>query len=293
MSHFFHLISVVALLFIQIGHSNDIDGKPILVHGAFTPVEVWGDVDHRLTQAGYGRVFPIRLPSVGTVTSGRQPDIDAVRSTLAAELASGKDVVLVGHSYGGTVVGEAVKIFRADAAPSIPVRRSLLYRKYARPPPRGKILGLIMLSSYIPYTTEVTVPGSRPDIRSIAPSWFNFANMPKVTPDGDPALPPRTLFFNDFSDIRIAFWSPKFSFSAFGALNATATYIPYTGDFQCTYVVTDLDNTVPPAWAQSFIDQPGAVWSVEHVHASHYSMISKPDDVARVIKKVAGDPCCV
>lgn len=81
------------------------------------------------------------------------------------------------------------------------------------------------------------------------------------------------------------YWTTKLDFSSFDALNATATYIPYAGDFKVVYVIGSQDICVPPVWAQTFIDQPSAKTAVEHLDADHVSMLSKPREVTDLIVK--------
>lgn len=147
------------------------------------------------------------------------------------------------------------------------------------------------LAGYIPTIQEVEHPGSRPDIHSVSPPLFNYHDdTGKVTADGDPDLPPPKAFYNLLPAKEADFWTTKLDFSSFDALNATATYIPYTGDFTVVYVIGSQDNSVPPQWAQSFIDQPGAKFTVEHLDADHVSMLSKPKEVTDLIIKHSKKP---
>ena len=107
----------------------------ILVPGAFHKASVYDHVKDLLTKSGYSNIDAIDLPSVGPLECiDRTPDILVVRNALLAQLAQGKDVVLVGNSYGATVIGEAVKDLQSlcITAPNAPAR--------------GRILGLIMVS---------------------------------------------------------------------------------------------------------------------------------------------------
>src|SRR5262249_1922341 len=75
----------------------------VLVHGAWHGAWGWGGRRARLGPAGLD-VWAIDNPSVLDPEATMHDDADAVRSLL--ERASG-DVVLVGHSYGGAVIGDA------------------------------------------------------------------------------------------------------------------------------------------------------------------------------------------
>ncbi|KAF2470352.1 uncharacterized protein BDR25DRAFT_225626 [Lindgomyces ingoldianus] len=236
---FLSVLASLAFLFAQFGASNATYDRAsiILVPGAFHQPIIYDKVTRLLNDAGYRSIHAIALPSVGTVNNSRDPDINAVRSVLESELANGKDVLLVGHSYGATIIGEAVKGLQSDSTQS-----STLLKRFSL-------------------------------------FW-----------DGDLAdAPPQLIFYNDLSTQQANFWVNKLLFSDFAALSAHATYIPYTGDFKCVYVMTALDNALPPIWQQTWIDQPGALFQVEYVNASHSSMLSKPKEVAEIIRKAAGE----
>ncbi|KAF2174877.1 alpha/beta-hydrolase, partial [Zopfia rhizophila CBS 207.26] len=262
----------------------------VLVPGAFHPSTIYDKVSENLRQTGYQRINAISLPSVGNVLASRQPDIDAVRNVVGKELGLGNDVVLVGHSYGGTVIGEAVNGVKQNSNK----RSSSPPASQARPRDSdrvGRVLGLVYLAGYIPLISEVEHPETKPDIRNVAPLWFRFDDKAeKVYWDSDMKnFPPEQTFYNDLPAEQARFWASKLQFSSYAALNASATYIPYTGSFDCTYVLGLRDQTLPPQWAQAFIDQPGAEFRVEELDASHSAMLSKPKEVANIIRKAAGE----
>ena len=67
----------------------------VLVHGAFAESSSWSGVIERLRDAGYPAI------ALANPLRGVTYDSDYLRATLAD--ISG-DIVLVGHSYGGTVI---------------------------------------------------------------------------------------------------------------------------------------------------------------------------------------------
>ena len=123
----------------------------------------------------------------------------------------------------------------------------------------------------------------------MSPSFFRFADGGKVYADGNATIPPSVSFYNDLSPKEAEFWTKKLTFSSFEALNATATYIPYRGDFKCVYVIGKRDNSVPPEFAQTYINQPGAQFTVEWLDAGHAPMLGQPGNVAKIIRKAAGE----
>ena len=53
-------------------------------------------------------------------------------------------------------------------------------------------------------------------------------------------------------------------------------------------MVSEHDNSVSPAFAQSYIDQEGARFEVEVVDGDHVPMLSQPEAVVDVIRRFAG-----
>jgi surfactin synthase thioesterase subunit len=123
------------------GHAQ----KPsvILIPAAFSKATVYDIVKGQLSDAGY-EVTAVDLPSVGEQAAhvDRTPDIQVVQNVLAQQLLEGKNIILVGNSYGATVICDAVQAFEHQS--------SLQYSG-----PSGKILGLIFvrLSAPEPPTT--------------------------------------------------------------------------------------------------------------------------------------------
>jgi len=75
----------------------------LLVHGAWHGSWCWQPVVDRLLARGV-EVQTIDLPSRGNPSGDLHGDARAVRSSVDS---LGRPVVLVGHSYGGAVIGEA------------------------------------------------------------------------------------------------------------------------------------------------------------------------------------------
>jgi pimeloyl-ACP methyl ester carboxylesterase len=132
--------------------------------------------------------------------------------------------------------------------------------------------------------------GARPDIRQISPPWFRYEGTSRVFWDGDlENLPPSFTLYNLLSKEQADVHTMKLQPSSFAALNATAKYIPYDGKFRSLYVVGSQDNAVPPALAQSYLAQAGAMWEVEAIDSDHSPMLSRPDEFVGIIRRFAGE----
>src|SRR5271154_7487417 len=90
------------------------DAKPtiVLIHGAFADASGWSQVIQRLSALGYSAYAPAN-PLRGVISDG-----DYVRTFLSTIAGP---VVLVGHSYGGSVITNA-----SVGAPNVPAL--VLYR---------------------------------------------------------------------------------------------------------------------------------------------------------------------
>ena len=56
-----------------------------------------------------------------------------------------------------------------------------------------------------------------------------------------------------------------------------------------TYIRTLQDKTFPPSLQDGFVAQSGVSWNVIDVDASHGALISRPLDVANLIRQAAED----
>jgi len=136
------LIRVLALCS-TIANSLAATAKPalILVPGAFHRASVYDEIKTQLGGVGYGHVDAVDLPSVGDNVADveRTADTNIVIDLLEIRLNSGEDVILIGKSYGATVIMEAVKEFEDHSAVSA----------HEATEGEGHLLALIMVSTYL------------------------------------------------------------------------------------------------------------------------------------------------
>lgn len=81
----------------------------ILVPGAWHGPESFQPTTTLLEKAGY-TVHGVHLPSVcaSPQVQSFEPDVKAIRTVLDKVLSTGKDIVVIMHSYGGVVGSEAL-----------------------------------------------------------------------------------------------------------------------------------------------------------------------------------------
>lgn len=218
------------------------DTTIVLVHGAFADGSSWNKVIPLLHAKGY-KVVAVQNP-----LSSLADDVAATRRVVDAQ--TGK-VVLVGHSWGGTVITEAgtsdkikALVYVAAFAPSEGEASGNLGKDYAVPP---------------------GVPTLQQDATGYL--WLPADSVAKNFAQDVPAAAARMIAATQgpiaakaFADTTtVAAWKNK------------ANY----------YIVADQDRMIAPALQQAFAKKINAVTTT--LPTSHVPMVSQPAKVADVI----------
>ena len=219
----------------------------ILVHGAWADGSCWAKVIPLLAERGMNATA-VQLP-----LSSFEADVAAVRRAIA--LAQG-DVVLVGHSYAGAVIGEAGN--------------------------DPKVSRLVYVDAFAPDAGE-----------SAGTLFSQFKSAPlgaELRPDAEGFLKlTRTgvfeLFAQDLTDdekaVVYAAQGPINGAALGGALTQAAWRSRPT-----SYLVGDQDHAIPRAEQERMAARMNA--TVAHVDSSHVPMLSQPKAVADFIMQAAG-----
>lgn len=229
--------------------TNSPDGKPVknvvLVHGAFADGSGWRGVYDELSRRGY------RVTIVQNPLTSLADDVAATNRALARQDGP---TVLVGHSWGGTVITEA------GVDP--------------------KVTALVYVSALSPDAGETT-----------AQQYTGFTTPPEFVidtlPDGFGILKPASFkagFAADLSDADAAFLRDSqvpISMSAFATklTNAAWRIKP-----SWAVIATD-DKAFDQRMLQSMAKRIGA--SVTETKASHAVFMAQPKVVADVIEQAA------
>ena len=219
----------------------------VLVHGAFVDASGWRSVYDRLTRDGY-EVLVVQNPTVTLK--------DDVAATEHAIAAARHPVILVGHSYGGSVITEAG---------NDPKVRSLVYLA-AFAPDAGESVAKL---------AATPVPGE--------------AGAPLLPPkDGflivDPAKFPKA-FAADVDAGTTAFMARSqvpWGLSAVGGVVTTPAWKTKPSYF----LVTTQDRMVPPTAQRVMAKRAHA--KTQEIRSSHAVMMSHPDEVAAFIEGASG-----
>ncbi len=218
----------------------------VLVHGAFADGSSWNRVLGKL-QSQHIPVIAVQLP----LTSLKE-DVAATGRAIAR--ASG-DVVLVGHSWGGTVISEAGN--------------------------NPRVKSLVYIAAFAPDSGQSTA-----DLAGSYPAPPGSADITK-TADGFLYLPARSVGQDFAADIKrseqntLTATQGPIRADAFGEKVAHAAW----HDKPSWYVVSKNDRMINPDLERAMAKAINA--KTTEVAASHVSMVSQPEAIARVIEQAA------
>ena len=218
----------------------------VLVPGAFTDKSSWDKVAHILRGKGF-KVSEVDIP-----LTSLQDDVAATKAVLDEQKGS---TVLVGHSWGGVVIGEA-----GDS----PKVKALVYVA-AFAPDKGETLQALTANG--PPTEG---------LKAIRPNDKGFLSI-------DPAAYAH-VFVGDIPEAEGAALAEKqkpISGAAFGAPAVVAAW----HDKPTYYAISANDLMVPPQ-AEGFFAQRMKATTVT-IPSSHASPVSHPDEVAALIERAA------
>jgi pimeloyl-ACP methyl ester carboxylesterase len=218
----------------------------VLVHGANNDGSAWRGVYDLLTKDGY-RVSVVQQPLTGLAD-----DVAATKRVIDQQEGP---VILVGHSYGGTVITVA------GADPKV---RALVYVA-ALQPDVGETTNKLAAS----------MPGrvSSSDFKPTE-DGFIFIDPTKFAADVGADLPPAQAKFMANSQMPVAA-------AAFDAPVAVAAW----HDKPSYGIIATADHALNPRLAHWMYKRSGA--EVVEINASHLVYISHPHEVASVIERAA------
>ena len=214
----------------------------VLVHGAFAQSSSWDKVATLLRAKG------ITVTEVDNPLTSLADDVTATKAVLAAQTGP---VVLVGHSWGGVVIGEAgddpkIKALVYIAAFALDKGETITAISAGSPPPAG-------------------IQALRPDASGnlvVDPAQF-----PTVFAGDVPADEAATMAAAQIPTSPSIFDAP----STVAAWHGKPTY----------YAISSNDQMIPPEAEAFFAKRMNATTIT--LAASHASMVSEPDQIAALI----------
>lgn len=217
----------------------------VLVHGAFADGSGWRGVYDQLTARGY------RVSIVQNPLTSLADDVAATRRVLARQDGP---TILVGHSYGGTVITEAGN--------------------------DPKVAGLVYVSALAPDIGESTgeqfaeIPAPPDFIIEPQPDGFGFVNLERF----------KRGFAGDTSDADAAFLRDSQVPIAMSIFSTKLTQAAWRNKPSWAVVATE-DNAIDPRLLRRMASRIGAV--TEEVAGSHVVFLTQPRAVADVIDRAA------
>jgi pimeloyl-ACP methyl ester carboxylesterase len=228
----------------------------VLVHGAFADASGWNDVTERLQKRGYTVI------AASNPLRGLTGDAEYVKSILATIEGP---IVLVGHSYGGTVI--------TNAATGDDQVKALVYDNAFIPDEGQTVLDLVHGGCF-----------AVPDLSTV----LNFVPIPGAPAEDVDTYVKPSVFPDCFANglpakqaAVLAATQRPLATAALGAPSGTPAWktIP-----SWAIVGTD-DHVIPSADQLAMANNAGA--DITKVKAPHLSMLSDPSVVVKVIEDAA------
>ncbi len=233
-------------------------GTFVLVHGANQGAWIWRDVETVLRLEGY-QVFTPTLTGLGALSHRVSPNIglrdhiaDIVNVIDTEEL---DDVLLVGHSYGGTVVTGA-----CDAL-------------------RERIKKVVFLDANAPEDGQPTIPGLTPELVE------KVTGQPPENGYLVPALPPARLCIDPADEELTALLERRMTGHPIRTLSEPLE-LPNGGTqgLDRTFVLmTPLDKLQPFARKRMKEIDADESWNYRELLAGHQAMLVAPCEVAELL----------
>lgn len=238
----------------------------VLVHGAWHGAFCWHRVVPLLTAAGHTVVTPT-LAGVGERAAEHHPGIDlethATEVTESIDPDGPRDVVLVGHSYGGMVIA-AVAARRAE-----------------------RIAGLVYLDAFVPEDGQslfdIAPPGRadgfREEARLHGDGWW----LPAPTPAG--------MGIVDEDDAR---WlAERLTAQSIATMEQPVRFGGTVPDIEIAprifiHCISDPPSSTFVPFAEMARTTSG--WTLHELATGHDAMLTEPEELARLLMTAARVP---
>jgi pimeloyl-ACP methyl ester carboxylesterase len=219
----------------------------VLVHGAWADASSWSKLIPLLNAKGL-KVTAVQLP-----LNSHEADVATVRRAI--ELEDGA-IVLVGHSYGGSVITEAGN--------------------------HEKVASLVYVDAFAPDEGE--------SAGSLFAQFESAPLNPEIRPDAEGFLKLSRagifeVFAQDLTDVEksmLLITQGPINGAALGGVVTKAAWKAKPS----WYLVGDRDRAIPRVDQERMASRMNA--TVAHADASHVAMLSQPEAVADHILKAAG-----
>lgn len=210
----------------------------------------------------------VSLPTTaGNPEATFKDDVDAAQELISTETTSGRDVVVIAHSYGGMVGNSAIKGFAKSKTES-------------ENDGRGHVIGLILIASGYNLTGVAFMD---PFFGRPPPGW----RVNNETGYAELVTPPRELFYHDLPQSEAEYRISQLTTQSLKALFEGREHV-YAGwqDVPSWYIGTVEDRGLPVLAQRMSVGLAREMGgSVEHreLQTSHSPFLSQPVLTAKII----------
>lgn len=235
----------------------------VLVHGAWMGAAVWDRTAAALRAEGFEVLAP-ELPAHGAdPTPPAAASLDLYARTVLATIGDRRDVVLVGHSFGG-IVAAAV----AEAAPE-------------------RLRRLVFLAAYLPASGESAYSLSQRDPASLVRRFWRQDDPARYSPASIAAEGIAETFCADCTADDAAWLVARHRAEPVPPLASPVTLTPPRfGAVPKAYLLTTQDRTLTPAFQRAMLEAASVARVVE-LPTSHTPMLAAPAALAAAIASLA------
>ncbi|KAK0113588.1 hypothetical protein ONS95_013835 [Cadophora gregata] len=247
--------------------------KPVFVFlpGAWHIPSVYDAVISKLSTHGYSsQALPLQAVVAQPAVTTLQPDIDALNTAVRSQADTGKDVIVVSHSWSGIIVGGALE--------------GLSKKSREQEGKKGGVVRLAYIAAFVPMEGVGLLQafgGEEPP--------FYIVEKPWVTPFGPPG--PIPLFYHDLPSAEAESWAAKLAPHSY-ATKFLGTDRCSWKEIPSSYLICEDDKAIPPSVQEAMVDackKEGATMDITRVMSSHSPFLSKVDETVTWLRSVAGE----
>jgi pimeloyl-ACP methyl ester carboxylesterase len=238
----------------------------IFIHGAWHSAECWLDVVSDVEKHGYRCLTP-QLEFCGTAepVNSLASSVSQIQTLIAQETGNGNDVVLINHSFGGSVGCSSVKGFSQKDPSKLT-------------PNSGKVIGIIQLCAFMP-------PSNTSLYDMIDPSdTFHHSS-----PDGWEVIDkrnPEDLFYNDLDQESAQLWKGRLLKHSTATLKDRESIYAGWADVPVSYIFAARDQAIPIQIQEAMVAAArgaGASITTRTLDSGHSPFLSKIDETVSSI----------
>ncbi|KAK5940390.1 hypothetical protein PMZ80_007810 [Knufia obscura] len=242
----------------------------VLIPGAWHYPQCFDLLVDRLHELNY-ETRQIKLKSVVTPDESRtrshQEDVVVTREAIDPLIEQGKEVIVLGHSYGGRVVSEAALGLGKQGSK------------------QGGVVHLIYCCAFVIENGEsIFSLMQNPTLAAGLPSHFAAVEEDGVTLR---VLEEHAIdtFYHDLEPVLAQKMVDNLGLHSFLAFKSSQEHCAHR-EIPTTYILCEQDRAIFP-FVQQHMIEAGDIKDVVKLNASHSPFLSMPDEVVGIINRIA------